>query len=255
MPPLTNLKISISLACIVVAVVHRWWLLDTTTLALLSIGILPWLQPIFKTVKLPGGIEITLQDLQRKIDTASGAAESAIRKAEFAAAGINSPEPARHDSSVRETASDSAESLNELAREYEEIRKTQPSGSVRTQAMTAIIRRMIEVAKSQETFDAIGHLRARNPGDRLAGYAYVYAHPDPKNIVALVYSVTSLEGQPFGQYWGLQAVGRCLGQPLAPDVANKIVNLLTPYAARLPNGSDRHYETQRILTQLLVQPP
>src|SRR4051794_18349185 len=41
--------------------------IDTTTLALLGIAALPWLAPFLKSVTLPGGFELVLQDLQRQV--------------------------------------------------------------------------------------------------------------------------------------------------------------------------------------------
>lgn len=41
---------------------------DIATLVLLVIAVLPWLAPLFKSVELPGGVKIELQDLQEATD-------------------------------------------------------------------------------------------------------------------------------------------------------------------------------------------
>jgi len=69
-----NLKlvsIGISLLCIVLIIIHATFpqfSIDTTTLALIVILIFPWLLPYIKTVKLPGGIEITPREVQQLIE-------------------------------------------------------------------------------------------------------------------------------------------------------------------------------------------
>jgi hypothetical protein len=66
-----NLKlisIGISLLCIFLIIIHAvfpQFAIDTTTIALLVILIFPWLLPYIKTVKLPGGIEITPREIQQ----------------------------------------------------------------------------------------------------------------------------------------------------------------------------------------------
>ncbi len=79
--------------------------------------------------------------------------------------------------------------------------------------MTDVVRRMVDVAKSFDTFDIESALRDPDLGRRLFGYAYTFARPNPSQLETLVESVTRLERKPFGQYWGLQALGRVL--PLA----------------------------------------
>ena len=94
MLPLLPLRIGVSVVSLALVAIHLIFpaiVLDGVTLALTLIALLPWLQPIFKTVKLPGGIELTLQDMKQEIQAAAGAAQSAERKADLAVSGIVSP--------------------------------------------------------------------------------------------------------------------------------------------------------------------
>ncbi len=67
------LKISITLISILIAIVHLIWPkesnIDTITLILLFISIVPWLSPIFKSLKFPGGWEIQFQELEKKVNS------------------------------------------------------------------------------------------------------------------------------------------------------------------------------------------
>jgi len=60
-------SIGISLLCIFLIIIHATfpeYSIDSTTIALIVILIVPWLLPYIKTVKLPGGIEITTREIQ-----------------------------------------------------------------------------------------------------------------------------------------------------------------------------------------------
>ena len=62
-----NIQWSITVAAAVAAIVHILWpklAIDAITVALILAAILPWLAPLFKKLKLPGGWEIEFQDLQ-----------------------------------------------------------------------------------------------------------------------------------------------------------------------------------------------
>jgi hypothetical protein len=76
---------------------------------------------------------------------------------------------------------------------------------------------------------------------------YLNAQPNPALLEALVTSVTS-EDAPFGQYWGLLAIGRAIGGQTVSNIPAKILMDLHSFAAeRVPCGSDRDYELRKIL--------
>ena len=63
--------------------------LDTTTLVLLGLVVLPWMVSLIKSIELPGGYKLELQELKSKVREASGAAEDAGREASRAKKELN----------------------------------------------------------------------------------------------------------------------------------------------------------------------
>jgi hypothetical protein len=58
-----------------VAIAHFVWptaAIDAVTAMLLLTAIIPWLQPLFKSLELPGGVKIEFQDLERITERADG---------------------------------------------------------------------------------------------------------------------------------------------------------------------------------------
>jgi hypothetical protein len=254
MQPYAGLKALVTAAALVVAAVHIWvpsTTVDAITLALFVVAVIPWLQPIFKTIKLPGGFELTLQELKQEVKNATGAAQSAERKADLAVSGLTAQATGQPDRGVESVPE---QRMAELSQAYEDIRSKQTAGPTRTQAMTEVIRKMIELAGSLTNFDVDAKLRSTARGQRLAAYAYLYAKPNPTHLAELVQSVTVLEDKPFGQYWGLQAIGLNVGDLKGRSVPEPVVRDLVAYAKRIPGGTDRDYELRRILSRLGLSP-
>lgn len=250
MLPQLPLRIGISVVCLILFWAHRQWpdmTKDPVTLALLAFALLPWLQPLFKTIELPGGFVITLQDMERKIEKAAGAAESAALKAELAVSGITST--STQTSLIEATANAPRTSLSELAEQYERIRQTQESGPSRTSAMTAVVRQMIQQAAGVHEEDLRRLLKAETGGERLIAYASLYGNPRPALLEELVSSVTSIEKKPFAQYWGIQAIGKNLPKT-ASEIPATVLRALTAYEANQRRGTDRHYAVSQILAQV-----
>jgi hypothetical protein len=240
------LRLIITIVALVLASVHVWkpmLKIDSTTIILLVVCVLPWLQPLVKTIELLG-IKLELQELKGKVDEARGAAESASRKADLAKSSSEASLSESGPAAPSDVTSDGR--IRALASEYDTIRDRQRSGDARTYAMTDVTRRMIEVAKSTDRFDVMPALQSSDRGLRLFAYAYLYARPDAAYLNDLVDSVVEKEDKPFGQYWGLQSIGRLLSSaavemPLAVRV--KLERFLT----RVPAGTDREYELKRLL--------
>src|SRR4051812_15979302 len=58
---------AITFSALGIAAIHAWWpelKLDGTTVVLLLVALLPWLQPLFKSLELPGGVKVEFQDLE-----------------------------------------------------------------------------------------------------------------------------------------------------------------------------------------------
>lgn len=56
--------------------------IDATTLALLGVAALPWLAPILKSITLPGGFELVLQDLKQEVGSVKDQVEESSRRVE-----------------------------------------------------------------------------------------------------------------------------------------------------------------------------
>lgn len=70
----TALKITMSSVCAAVAATHLLFpniKIDAVTLGLLALGLLPWFQPLVKSLELPGGLKIELQDVKAATDKIS----------------------------------------------------------------------------------------------------------------------------------------------------------------------------------------
>ncbi len=247
MRPLWLLRTGITIIALVVAGVHVFSSIkiDAITLALLMVAALPWLQSIFKSVELPGGFKLELQQLQEEVKDAAGAAQSAERKADLAVA--SSSGHARVES--LQAAPELQAQLELLARDYDTIRRTEPSGSARTRAMTEVVIKMIDLARLG-SINLFPLLRSEDGGSRLAAYAYLYARPHPEHLAVLVASVTSLEDKPFGQYWGILAIGRVVGCQTASDISATVLVDLHSFAERIPRGTDRDHELRKILAEI-----
>lgn len=68
---LTKIRWTITVACTALAVVHYRWpslSLDTTSTILLIVAAIPWLAPVIKSIELPGGFKIEVQDIKAATD-------------------------------------------------------------------------------------------------------------------------------------------------------------------------------------------
>jgi hypothetical protein len=272
-----TVAIVISLAATVAALLRIAYpdlKIDAVTLGLGILAVLPWLAPLFKSVKLPGGWELVFQDIQRQVtdikgqvQETKGAAANAehLAQAAFSGATTHLPaadnrEQARQPEGRRAAATPSRyEELMRLADAYNHIRKTQRGGNERTEAMTGVVTQMITLAhKPQDSgvaeldgFDVKRALREEDGGRRLAAYAYLYANPNFELLTDLVNSVIDIDDTPFGQYWGIQAVGKVIGGRKKTDIDPQLPERLEQFLAlRLKPGSDRYYALSRILRDL-----
>lgn len=95
-----KLKIIISIAAVLISTAHLIWpdvKIDSITLGLIIIAILPWLAPIFKSVELPGGMKFELQDFQKIEEKAEKAGllahESEVKNNEYSFQTIAKEDP------------------------------------------------------------------------------------------------------------------------------------------------------------------
>jgi len=72
----SEIQTSITLFAIIVMIVHISWpslAIDGITLTLLAIAIVPWLAPILRSIKLPGGMELEFREFEKVKDAAEAA--------------------------------------------------------------------------------------------------------------------------------------------------------------------------------------
>lgn len=239
-----GLKCAISFVAVGFAVLHGLFpefTVDTATLILLALAVLPWLQPLVRSVKIPGGLEIELQAIREKSEIAAGAAESASLKADTALAEVA-------QDGMRVRAHGDSSRLMELAKRYERIRETVPSGDARTRQMTELVVEMMRQMPVDPAIDVESLLTSASPGNRLLAFAVLYTHPKPKLLALLARCGLQGELHAFGQYWALQAIGRNL--PDDGNVEPSVVAALREFVNQTEPGSARHYESKRILKYL-----
>lgn len=139
--------------------------------------------------------------------------------------------------------------IRELADEYNTVRDDLPTGTERTSKMTSIVSRMISLLNNVEAgqFDVSSYLNSNDPGLRLAGYAYLYANPEPNRVQQIAAGVLN-ESTRFLQYWALRTLHRQVERnPSALDLNTR--RRLTELLNSLGPGTDRAYELRQILQE------
>jgi hypothetical protein len=83
----------------------------------------------------------------------------------------------------------------QLARQYEDIRATMPSGQRRTQAMGQIARQILSYLPLED-YDSDADLLSPQAGRRLVAYLSLVAEPDTAHAEELAKTLTEREGIP-----------------------------------------------------------
>lgn len=249
MRPLIYLRVLLTLVAIAVAVGHAIWpgvTIDGITLGLVVLAVLPWLAPIIKSIELPGVGKIELQEMKAQVEELRGQTASASQKADTALASkATSLSEARQPVEL----GSSEQPFLTLVAKYNYVRRTQKPGGLRTAAMAEIVAEMIALAPSVPSATVVPFMMEDDDGKRLFAYAHSYAVPQPQLLPGLVQSVTKKEDKPFGQYWGIQAIGRVV-QAAPEGVDLQIRKSLREFLATLKRGQDRYYELSKIVNSL-----
>lgn len=222
--------------------------LDATGLTLLALAVVPWLGPVFESIKV-AGVEAKFRDVDKKLrlveataQEAKGISADAGQKANLA---LGSALPSRGESNMDAT----SDGIGALVDEYEEIRLRMPSGSLRTQRMAGVVSRMMDRFGGRADPSADLYLSSNRIGERLAAYAYCMTRPVDVRIERLV-DVVATEDKPFNQYWGLQAIARALSTPTARYDRAAVEGRLRGMREQYPPGTDRRFVTDQILSSL-----
>lgn len=78
------LKIAVTAGAVIVLVCRLIWpnlSIDAVSLGLLVIGLVPWLAPLIKSVELPGGLKVSLQDVKEAGASVIGSSREKVRSA------------------------------------------------------------------------------------------------------------------------------------------------------------------------------
>ena len=245
-----QIQYAVTIAALTAVLIHHFWpgfRADAFTGTFLLVAVLPWLAPILKTIKLPGGLEVELRELQEQLDETKGAVKSAAIQAQAGAAALVSPGQTQMVGSVDKAPS--RESLLALGAEYEQVRDSIASSSARTAAMTRVLVQMFKQADSIHGLDIEPLLLGGGRGGRLAGIAYAHQHPSPDRAEALVTMLLRREDTPFGQYWALRALRRIAELDTRVFGRGLREKLLTCRDRQLP-GTDRYYEVTQLLRDI-----
>jgi len=261
-------RLLVTTVALAAALFHLIWTdlkVDGVIVALLVVALVPWLGGVFDSIEVPGGLKVhyleqrlnetqtqlskaqtetqhaKTETQQAKTETqhAKRAADSASQKAALVFAANKPDGRTRH----------ADKQLRNLVDKYNKERAAQESSPRRTAILTDIAGQMVALSSQLSHYHWRRALKADDPGQRVAGYAWLYANPTPRAAQLLVDTVTVSEETHFGQYWGLQALQRCL--PLAdPVTVAELTPTLKEFLPKLPTDSDRHYELSNLLERL-----
>lgn len=241
------------------------------TVALLLVAALPWLMPLIDHLELPGGSKIKLR---KAVEQTEAARDEAERGAEQALEQANLASAAAQDAKMRVTElearlkvmeqkeskpgepeaapeSDQAKTIQELARQYNEIREEEGASWSRTSKMTKVVQALMDATERVSGFDVAAALQNQaNGGLRLAGYASLYRAPDPNLLATLVDAAIDVETTAFGQYWALRAIAQVVEAMGATPPDPAVVRRLRTWQGRIKSGTDRYYALTRILNDI-----
>lgn len=249
------IAVGITVAAVVAGVVHLiepGLKIDSVTLVLLGVAIVPWLGGILESIELPGGMKLQLRRLTDRIDAVDQRATHIGQVAEGASRTARVAFVTAGGSDTEET-SDAAimEMVERLAADYVRVRAEKASSGQRTYLMEMIFADLVAATRRVREFDVDTALASEDPGIRLAAYARMYALPDRTRLMELVDFVTE-EGLAFSQYWGFHAVGALVDEMGADQVPVGIVRRLRTCLSGLPSGSDRIRALQSVLAKFDV---
>lgn len=180
----------------------------------------------------------------KKADTAFSVARSARQTSELVqemtfAADREAMQPA-----------DAHQEIGQLVSQYNEIRRRERPSDGRTARMTAVVSKMIAALSGipADVFRPATYLSdATDDGRRIAGYAYVYANPDPPLAAPLVGAIAS-DRTGLGQYWAIRALRRVISvDPAALDLNSR--RQLEAVRSSLGPTTDRAFELNQALAE------
>lgn len=195
---------------------------------------------------LAGALVSADRDLLSRVNNLEANTASNDNKTELALARSSALEEAIQQGGAPRAAV-ATEPWKDLILEYNNIRRTMQSSSVRTKVMTEVFAKMTTLAGMATGFNISNGLKDNSDegGTRLYAYASLYAKPDAAMLDELVDALVT-DSKPFTQYWAIQTIGKIVAkqQGLAPSAAS--ITKLKAYYLGLKDGVDRKYELDLI---------
>lgn len=211
--------------------------IDSVSVALIVVAVIPWLSPIVSKISIPGLIETELRELKKEVqeakDDVASAAKIALRSQDVALL-------SKIETTGDAKQSGSSQRLIELGQEYVVIRGSMPSGPARTAAMDNHFGEMLQEARRLGKYWP-GHedaLRNADAGRQLSAIAYAFAFPEASNISSLIDVVENAK-QSFIQYWGLRTIQRAIDADTPYSIKDKERLIKLKNAFR--SGTDRFF--------------
>jgi hypothetical protein len=162
----------------------------------------------------------------------------------------------RHGPALGPSVDEVRDQLTALARAYEEIRSSMPSGRERTQRMDKLASdaRALARAASLDPDDVIIRLRSTEPGDRVVALAAVQATADPATADDVL-TIVAEPATPFEQYQALRAL-ESLRPNLSVEQRARLVALLegADWNAALNHDRSRTELAGRLLAAVQQEP-
>ncbi|HUQ56695.1 hypothetical protein [Lentzea sp.] len=240
----------ISSAAIAAATVHVAWpsaKIDSTTVLLLGLALVPWLGSLLESLELPGGLKLKYRELEERVeqvategkagvDDASSVAQAALGAAQSSSS-VHDGQPTGH-----------APDLDELVREMRRLRQL-PRSDSRTDFMDQLFGSMIVAVGRAPAFDVGIALRDEDPDRRLTGYAGLHRKPDAGQVDTVI-DVLAREQSAFNQYWAIKTL-RVLTAFTGPsEVTPKLEASLSRLREVVPTRSSRAHEIDLLLRSL-----
>jgi hypothetical protein len=177
---------------------------------------------------------------------AHAAALNAERKADAALASLSDASPRGANSSTKASMESAIADLHALATQYDRLRSGPNPASGAGPAVSEIVGRMIRAADAAAEFNLEAALASRSQGERMSGYAYVYAKPAAEHLPLLVNAIAEGEPSGNGQYWAIQALAKVYA--IASEAQRHAADVtLRRVLARYGPGSDRGYALRKVL--------
>jgi hypothetical protein len=241
------LGVGVSTVALIAAVAHVVWpgiKVDTITVLLLVVALVPWLGDLLDSIELPGGWKVkyrALEERQESVERAAAQADAraveATSTAQVAIGAAQTIDPAAAPATM--------ETVRLLAEEYHRLR-AQPRTQARTSDLDRLFGAMVAVVPKVPDFDPGDALRAEDGGIRLAGYAFLYGRPDPARLGEVVDALLR-EQTAFNQYWAIRTTAALLDHSDLSVVPDSVVAQLRELMDRLPPDTSRHAQLATLL--------